>query len=272
MKRLSALALLALLAAPAAAGKPARIASMNQCADELVIRLADAERIRTVTRFSHAERGSTIAAMARAFPANYGLAEEIAGVSPDLVLAGRHTTRHTVALLKQLGFPLHELDAPTSMAGVTAQIRQVGALLEESARAEALAADIERRLRQVARPATPDSPTAIIYRPNGFTVGRESLATDVLRHAGLRNLAAEMGWESYGQIPIEVIISHPPDFIIFDGEPRQMPTAAHEVLHHPALRRLTQTRLIFLPAKYWTCAGPDLIRAIEILTAAVGPT
>src|SRR3546814_6511468 len=71
MRRLAALALFALLAAiPAAWSKPARIVSMNLCADELLIRLADPDRIRSVTWMAHSEEGSNVSAAARAFPAN----------------------------------------------------------------------------------------------------------------------------------------------------------------------------------------------------------
>jgi len=262
------LSLCLLAAATAAWGKPARVVSMNLCSDELLVRLAEPANIRSVTWLSQNPQGSDVADLARAFQFNRGLAEEVISHDPDLVLAGKYTTRMTVAMIKRIGFPVVELDVPASMEDVKSQIRRMGAVLGEERRADALVASIERQLQQLPPPATANSPTAFVFRPNGFTVGKGSLVNDLLHRAGLRNMAAEMGWESYGQVPVEVIVRTPPDFIILDGEPRNTSAIAYEVINHPALKSLPRTRVIYLPTRLWACAGPELVRAIEIMAEA----
>ncbi len=52
----------------AAPGRPSRIVSLNLCADELVLRLADREQIAAVTYLASDPRGSTVAAEATGVP------------------------------------------------------------------------------------------------------------------------------------------------------------------------------------------------------------
>jgi ABC-type Fe3+-hydroxamate transport system substrate-binding protein len=88
--------------------RPARIVSINMCTDELLLRLADRDRIASVTWLSHDGRNANMADLAAEFPADHGLAEEVASYHPDLVLAGVYTTRSTVQLLKAIGIKVVE--------------------------------------------------------------------------------------------------------------------------------------------------------------------
>ncbi len=65
----------ALLASPAFA-KPQRVVSLNLCADELALRLADPGVVKSVTWLSQDPRNANMAAKAAALPANDGHAEE----------------------------------------------------------------------------------------------------------------------------------------------------------------------------------------------------
>ncbi len=88
------------VAAPAVAdeAKPARIVSINMCTDELLLRLADRDRIASVTRLSQDRRNANMADAAAMYPANHGLAEEVISYHPALVLAGVYTSRTTVQI------------------------------------------------------------------------------------------------------------------------------------------------------------------------------
>src|ERR1700732_350866 len=86
-----------LAAASAQAGKAKHIVSLNLCADELVLRLADRDNIASVTWLSRDPDNSNVAALAAQVPVNHGLAEEVIALDPDLVVAGLHTGRSAVA-------------------------------------------------------------------------------------------------------------------------------------------------------------------------------
>ncbi|MBN9456633.1 MAG: ABC transporter substrate-binding protein [Bosea sp.] len=260
---------LALAATSVAVARPQRIVSLNMCTDELVLRLADPERIASVTWLSQDPRNANMAEVARRIPANHGVVEQVLAMKPDLVIAGAYTTRATVGLLKRVGARPREFGVPRNLAEMRAQIREMAALLGEEARGEALVADIDTRLTALAKRRRPKPLRAIVLRPNGFTVGRGSLVDEILTRAGLVNIAAELGIESYGQIPLETVALAGAEILVLNDTPDSPPSLAHEVLHHPVIARLSdRLRLVPLPSRLWTCAGPSVVDAIELLVAA----
>lgn len=264
---------LALAATPAAGARPERIVSLNMCTDELVLRLADPAAIASVTWLSQDPRNANMAEAARRYPANHGLVEELLAFRPDLVIAGSFTTRNTVALLKRVGAPVREFGVPRDLAGVKAQIAEMAALLGEPARGEALIGEIEARLARLAQRIGKERPKALVLRPNGFTVGRGSLVDEILTRAGFVNLAAELGIDNYGQIALETVALGEADILILNTSEGGPPSLAHEILNHPLIGRLgDRLRLVALPSRLWTCAGPAVIDAIEMLIdAAAAP-
>lgn len=264
---------LVLAATPAAGARPERIVSLNMCTDELVLRLADPAAIASVTWLSQDPRNANMAEAARRYPANHGLVEELLAFRPDLVIAGSFTTRNTVALLRRVGAPVREFGVPRDLGGVKAQIAEMAALLGEPARGEALIGEIDARLAFLAQRIGKERPKALVLRPNGFTVGRGSLVDEILTRAGFVNLAAELGIDNYGQIALETVALGEADILILNTSEGGPPSLAHEILNHPLIGRLgDRLRLVALPSRLWTCAGPAVIDAIEMLIdAAAAP-
>lgn len=263
------LAMACLHALPAGAEPPSRIASLNLCADELVLRLADRENVATLTWLSREHAASNLAELAAGIPLNHGLAEEILPLQPDLVIAGRYTTRIAVAFLRREGLPLVELDVPRSLAEVMEQIRQIAALVGHPERGEAMIAEMQAGLDRFAPAADDWRPRAFILRPNGFAVGAGSLVDSLLEHAGLRNAAAELGLDGQSQVPLETVLLKDADLLIVDANDRHAPALATEMLRHPALLRMgRRIEILPLPTRWWTCAGPMLTKAVAHLAEA----
>lgn len=260
----------AAMPAALAVERPARIVSLNMCTDELVLRLADPARIASVTWLSQDPRNANMAEVARRVPANHGLAEEVLGFRPDLVVAGTYTTRATVSLLGRVGVGVREFGVPRNLAEMKTQITEMADLLGEPARGQALLAGIEQRLQALAARRVERPLRAIVLRPSGFTVGRGSLVDEILTRAGLVNIAAELGVESYGQIALETVALGGAEILILNETPDGPPSLAHEILHHPVIDRLgDRLKLVALPSRLWTCAGPSVLDAIELLVRAV---
>ncbi|AWJ92160.1 ABC transporter substrate-binding protein (plasmid) [Azospirillum baldaniorum] len=273
-----AAALLLIAGGPAAAweappakppSKPQRIVSLNLCADELLLRLVGPERLAAVTWLARDPRASTVAALALRVPVNHGTAEQILPLNPDLIVAGRYTTRVAVGLLTRLDAPLLELDVPQSVAGVAEQIRGLARAVGEPDRGEALVADLLSRLDALPAAAPGPRPTAVVLRPNGFVAGSGSLVDELLTRAGLENMADRLPLGSQGALPLEAIILGGADVLIVDAAPDAPPSLAGALLHHPALKALKrQVRTVSLPSRLWTCPGPQIAEAAERLAAA----
>lgn len=260
----------ALLCAPASAGvsKPARIVSLNLCADELVLRLADKGQVASVTYLARDPLGSNVADLAKDVPVNRGLAEEIAGLKPDLVIVGAFTTRTTTAMLRRLGLPVLELGVPQTLDAAYAQIRKVADRVGAPERGEAMVRDMKEAFARLPPQPSP-RPTAIVLRPNGFTAGRGSIADEILGAAGFDNLAARLSTDRMGQLNLEEIITAQPDILVINASQDAPPSLADDLLHHPALARFgAEGRTVPLPTRLWACAGPELAQAAQRLAAA----
>src|SRR4051794_29127009 len=130
--------------------KPQRVVTMNVCADDLVLRIADLQNIASVTYLARNWGDPRIRAVAERVPINHGLAEEIIPLDPDLVIAGMYTTRTTVALLRRTGTPLIEQDVPKSIEAIRRQYLEYGDILGEPERAGRIVADMDERLAKLA--------------------------------------------------------------------------------------------------------------------------
>ena len=250
-----------------AAAAPARVVSMNLCADELVLRLADRDQVLAVTYLARDPRGSTVATEADGLPVTRGLTEEVVALKPDLVIAGAFTTRTTVGMLKRVGAPVLELGVPADLDGVRAQIRQVAAALGRPERGEAMVAALDVRLASIVPAGRPLR--ALVMRPNAFTVAPGGLGDALIRAAGLVNGSAEIGRDRFGQVPLEAAALANPDLIVVDAGTPGSPSLADTLLHHPVFQVLARAhRTVDIPNRLWTCPGPQVAEVVARLAEA----
>lgn len=249
-----------------AAAKAQRVVSLNMCTDALALRLADPGQLVSVTHWSL--RGDA-ADDVRARPAlriNRGHAEDVIALRPDLVLAGRFSARGAVALLRDLGYRVEMFDVPADVAAVRRQVRRMAAVLDVGPRADALLAGFDETLAGGRTAGTGRQPAAVVYTPNGGSAGHGTIVDEVLRLAGYRNVAADLGMEGWSRLPLESLLQAAPDLIVVSQLGGHAPSRAREVLRHPALTRLvTQRRLTTLSPDIWSCPGLDLAAAVAHL-------
>ncbi|MFG1480266.1 ABC transporter substrate-binding protein [Xanthobacter sp. V4C-4] len=252
----------------ARATPPRRIVSLNLCADELVLRLAPKGAVVSVTTLAGDPVSSTVVDLAAGLPTNRGLAEEVVPLAPDLVIAGAFTTRNTVSLLQRFGIEVMEMTIPNSLDEAYAQIRAIAERLGVPEKGEAMLREIEAAIAAAPPPPGP-RPRAVVMRPNGFTVGRDSLPDDLMRRAGLDNMAARLSPDKLGQLSLEEIITARPDVLVVDDEPDAPPSLARELMRHPAVAEaVAGGHIAPMPLRLWACVGPQLAEAFARLSAA----
>jgi len=253
---------------------PQRVVSLNLCADELLLLLGSPQQIASLTWLVKDPALSWSAQNAAAFPSNRGHVEEILLFEPELVLAGAFTASTTLTLLQRLNIPVLKLSMPTELQQVKAQLRQVATALGRPDVAERVIADMDRRLDKLASAAVmvPGSrrPVAALFQPNGLTATAGSLIDHIFDMAGLTNLAVLRDLPNYGRLPLETLVFDQPDLLVMSDYEQQLPSLAQALVRHPVLARtFADTRRVVVPAQTWTCAGPNMITAVEILHKAM---
>lgn len=263
-----ALGLLVGLVLPAGADAPRRVLSMNLCTDQLAMLLAQPGQLVSVSYLARDPMASAMAVQAAALPVNHGLAEEIFRMQPDLVLAGTWTTPATIALLRRLDVPVEVFAPEEDLAGIRANIRRMGAVLGRSPQAEAVLTRFDADLAALADAPKGPRPRAALYAVDGYSSGSASLAGQIVTLAGFDNIADGLGLSSGGRLALEALVLADPDLVIrgraYPGHAR-----AQDVLDHPALRALIQSRKVeAMSDRDWVCGTPAILNAVAGLRMA----
>jgi len=251
------------------AAPPKRIVSINICGDLLALTLAPRRHVASVTFLAADPVWSPRAALAVGVPRNHGNAEEVLRLDPDLVLAGRYTARATVNLLKRLGYEVLEFDIAESLDDARTQIRRAAAAMGVPQAGENMIAELDRSIASAGTDPEWRRPLAVVYSPNGFTLGPRSLSGSLIDIAGFENLASRTGIQRVGQLPLEQLLLAEPDLLIVEAEGHHAPAIATQILSHPAMRDLRERiSVVEIPRPLWSCPGPWLAEALNHLAAA----
>lgn len=247
---------------------PSRVVSINLCTDQLLLMLADADQIASVSYLSLQPESSFVAEEAKRYPVNHARPEELLALDPDLILTVEFTDRRLLGLLENLGYRVAQLPMPTSISGIENNIRHLAELLGQPGRGAALIHKMRSSLSQIPpQPANP-RPKALFYQPRGYTSGDGTLQNEALVLAGWSNLAS--GISGYSSIDLESLLLGQPDQIFTSTYTEETRSLAQKQINHPALRRITRNRpIIEIPFKYWICGGPMIADAVAELHAAL---
>ncbi len=264
MRPLCALAFgLALVAGPLGAqDPPQRVVSMNLCTDQFALMLAAPGQLVSVSYISADPVTSPLADLAAAYPLNHGSAEEIYLLAPDLVLADPWTDPAALAMLRRLGIRVEQVEGVRALSDIPDRLRRFGDLLGRQDAAKALIDQFESDLATLTAPQ--DGPRAVIYFPNGYSLGEGSLSHEILTRAGFRNIATELTPSATGQIALELLVLAAPDLIIRD-RPYPGASRAEELMHHPALAALIAGGAGHESGPDWACGTPRVIAALRAL-------
>lgn len=260
------LLLLLLFGPRTALGAEARFASLNVCADQLLLMLADREEIASLSY--HAENPVFSYHWQRAVgvPTNRGQAEELLAAAPTLVLGGTFSNPATQDLLDKLGIAILPLEVPTDFGGIRTQVLAVAEALGHPERGRRIVAELDRRLAALTVTHTGHRPLAAVYQENGITAGRGTLVDAVIAAAGFENLAGRLGLAGYAALSLEDLALNPPALLISSLETTDAPSLARQILGHPALAALSRRAAqATVPASLWVCPGPYTVEAAELL-------
>jgi len=243
---------------------PMRVVSMNLCSDQLAMLVAAPGQLISVSYLAHDPRSSAMYRQAHSYPINMGRAEEIFLLQPDLVIAGKFSTRDTVSMLKRLNIPVVLMKPANSLTDVRDKLMEMGRHLHREKVAAALIAKFDADLAAI-RSDNTYHPRAVAYSQGGYTSGDKTLAGEIITTAGFSNMASELGLEAGGTLALEqLIISHPDIVITSDNYPGH--SRAEELMQHPALATFTKGQASDnIRDADWVCGTPHVLTAIARL-------
>lgn len=244
----------------APAKRPQRIVSLNLCADQYLLELADRDQIAGLTRNAADPDMSAAAARAAGLNIMGTSAEELLVLDPDLIIGIPAKRGGMMAAVAQRDYTVLDLKSVASYPDIVAHIREVAAAVGHVERGEALIARMNRDLATLPKPA--NAGIAAYYQRRGYMTGTGTLIDDVMTRTGLTNLAGRLDKPALSQVSLEEMVAARPDYLIVESATDQVTDQGTEMLHHPALNDIPR---LSIPQAWTVCGSPAYVRAARSL-------
>ena len=248
-----------------------RIASLNPVADRLLLELVEPNRLVAVTAYSVQKHPDGWRFKQQAEIATSNDIESILAANPDLVIASQFTAASYIARLNEENIAVFDLGEARGAATTLANIETLATLLDATQRGERLANSYRRQLSAL-ETRTRDLPRKqglyLSFYADAFFGGTTgSSYADMLRYAGVSDLAAKHGYKDWPKYTPAQVLAMNPEMIITQ---RGMGSA---ICRHSILKSLpacaTGGRVIELPDGYDSDAGLGLVHAARVLRTLV---
>lgn len=249
---------------PKAPAAPKRIVSINLCADQLVLALADRKQIAGLTRNAVDPEMSGAAAKAHGLPLLSNSAEQILAIDPDLVVGMPASRSAALAALPRQTYPLLDLDTANTLDQIYTSIRQTAKAVGHADRGEALVAQMQADLAGLPKPGR--GRVAAYYQRRGYMTGTGTLIDELMGRVGLVNLAEKLGKPPLSQLSLEEMVAAKPDFLIVESATDTVTDQGSEMLHHPALKAIPR---ISIPQAWTVCGSPEYAIAARSIVAQI---
>lgn len=239
------------------------IVSLNPCTDAILAQVAAPGQLLAISHYSHDPASSSMGvAAARHFRSVSGSVEEIAQLSPDVVVADSFLAPATLQALRGIGIRVVTFGSVDSVAASEGQVRDIASAAGNAPAGEQLVARIEQALAAAAPPARSSPLSTIVWESGGIVAGDHTLIADLLRRTGFVNSVAVRGMGQADYLPLEAMLIDPPQVILTTGSAYSQ---EDRLLAHPALARLEHTRKVPFDSTLLWCGGPTIVRAVDAL-------
>ena len=249
--------------AGAPAYPPRRIVSLDYCADQYVLGLADRDRILALSPDAR-EAFSYLRHEAEGLPTVRQRIEDVLALEPDLVVRSYGGGPRTTLFLRQAGVPVLALGFMQDIDTVRATIRRAASRFGVPERGESLVAEMDARL-DLAREEAQSVDAEVLYlSPAGISAGPGTFVHDVIETAGFDNFQRRPGWRS---LPLERLAYEQPDRYAIGrfGRNRSHVDAWTPFRHPVATRRVAEGPTTPIDGATIACGGWYLVDTVEAL-------
>lgn len=247
--------------------RPMRIVSLDYCADQYVLKLADREQILAISPDATRDF-SYMREEAVGVPTVRPIAEDVLILKPDLVVRAYGGGPNAQAFFERAGVPVLQVGWTSNVdseevGSIPSLIRHMAEGLGQSERGQALVASFRERLARLKQ--RNDNKSALYMTPAGVTSGPGSMVHEMLLAAGLENFQTKPGWRS---IPLERLAREQPDIIAaaFFETITSHPDAWSPMKHPVAESQLETQTVVPLQGSWTACGGWFILDAIEALS------
>ncbi len=256
---------------------PQRIVSQTLATDEMLLAICPLSRIVGFSTLSVDAHYSLIAeAVRNSGKARPASVEHLLRLQPDLILTASYNRAETLQQLQAGGATVMQFAHFDSLDNIFTNLRLLGRAIDAQAPAEQLIADMQQRINtwQTCRASGTAKVRALVLDTWHYTRGTQTTADDLLRLAGLENIAAQQGVTGVEKLDTERLLRWQPDLLIVPEHPAQFAAARQHFLNDPLLSATPagqHSRLIFLDKRYFEAVSHLVAQGFVQLMQALYP-
>ena len=258
---------MATLAVLSTANAKPNVVSIDYCADQYVLKLADPDQILAVSRGADKDYSymrDTVGSHHKVRATR----EEVFALEPEIVFRQWGGGANAEAAFSAFGANVVTLSYTNNFEGVIENIRLVAGALKQTERGEALIEDLRARLSALPKN---NEIRALYVTPGGVTAGDKTMIHAIITAAGARNITADEGKSYYPPLSAEALLLEPPEFVIAGFfQSRDQDINHWSAARHPAVTKMIKDRPhVSLPPDLISCSAWFAVEAAELIATAI---
>ena len=192
--------------------------------------------------------------------------ETVVSLEPDVVIAASAADPQLVHQLRDLDIEVYQFADEESIDDVLDNVALTGALTGECDGAEETIDWMDERL-DLLESAVEDEEQPLVYYEmgEGFSAGTGTFQHELIRTAGLENLAEVVGVEGWGVVSEEDVLEEDPDWLLYGDDWPEEPFA--ESVEETSAYQ--DGNVIVVDSNDFSQPGPNVVFAVEELVEAV---
>jgi len=264
------------VAVAAGAGRPVRVVSQTVGSDELLLALAEPGQIAALSHIAREAAFSAVAEEAGRHPQidTAGDAESILKFGPTLVLFADYSRHELIEQVRRAGVKVLIFERYKTLDDAYANLRTLAAELGAEARAEAVIADCEARVRALRERLRGVRPVSVISPSTyGVIPGSETTFQDLCDYAAAENLAATLGrLRGHEPPPAEQMLTWPIERVVLAGTSLEEQLVIFRKLPpYQFLGAVREGRVVLIEPWQLSCVSHHRVNAYERLARALHP-
>lgn len=241
------------------------VVSLDYCADQYVLLLSDRKQIIAVSKAAE-DVYSFYRDRAKGLSKTDSSIEEVIMLKPDLAIQTYQAAAHMDEMTARSDILLIQTQYGSDPETVQKNIQTVGKAIGQTERAEEFVKSYKNRLRVLQ--VEPSKKLRIAYiTPSGITAGKGTSVDDIINMSGFENYLEKYKLNGWTSIPLELLISDPPDIFMTSFFERDAVTQSRWSLsrHDFLFKMMEEIPTITIPSTMMSCGGLFHVNAAELI-------
>lgn len=239
------------------------VVSLDYCADQFVLLLADKEQILALSKASE-DIYSFYRTRAKGIPKTQSTIEEVIMLKPDIALQTYRAAAHMGEMTSRSDIGLFTTHYGSDPETVYRNIELVGNTLKQENKAKEFINQYKKRFEELASKKKENLKIAYVT-PSGITAGVGTSVNDIIKLSGFQSYAAAHGLNGWQSLPVELLVMDPPDMFITGYFEKGAVTQSRWSLsrHDQIFEMMQKIPTTNIPSSFMSCNGLFIVDAAE---------